>query len=331
MSETPETVEYVPDPEIPIFDPQVEYLLQEIAASGAAPVETLTPEAAREAYAKTCKEQFGPVDEVHSVEDRVIEDVPVRIYRPVETSEPSRALVYVHGGGWVVGSIETHDGITRALAKRAGVVVISIDYRLAPEHPFPTALVDCWTVARWVWEHAEELGLDQERIGIAGDSAGAAIASAIVRKGREAATPFAMQVLLYPVLNHDFTTPSWKKFATGCGLTADAMKWYWEQYAGTAENLTDIDLAPGQLRDMRRLPPTLVVTAEYDILRDEAETFAQRLDLAGVPTEGFRYDGMIHGFLRMAGRVDRSQQALTEIAETIKVGLEPGWRVSFGG
>ena len=247
-----------------------------------------------------CKEQWGELDEMHAVEDLDAEGVPLRVYRPVETDEPSMALVYFHGGGWVVGSIETHDGPARAIAKRAGIVVVSVDYRLAPEHPFPAALDDAWTATQWVSNHADELGLDADRIGVGGDSAGGNLAAVVARRGRDHAVPIALQLLLYPVINHAFDTPSYSFFSQGYGLTRDGMQWYWDQYLGGADGEHQ-DASPSQAPDLRRLPRAIVVTAEADVLRDEAEAYAQRLFLSTVETEGYRYDGMIHGFLRMAG------------------------------
>jgi acetyl esterase len=306
------------------LDPQVANVLED--AAGGVPVEELTPEEARAVAARLYAEQFGEVDEVHSAEDADADGVRVRIYRPVETAEPGPALVYFHGGGWVTGSIETHDGICRALAKRTPCVVVSVDYRLAPEHPFPAALDDAWTATRWVTEHAEELALDPLKIGVGGDSAGGTLATVVARKGRDAGIPLAAQLLVYPVTNHAFNTASYSLFQAGYGLTRDGMHWYWRQYLGDdVDGRENDDISPGHLQDLRRLPRAIVITSEADVLRDEAEAYAQRMFLAGVETEGYRYDGMIHGFLRMAGIVDRSQKALTEIAESLREALAKGY------
>ncbi len=315
---------------VPELDPQIVEVLRQQAESGAPPVEELTPEEARANYVKIAKEQFGEVDEVHAVEDRDADGVPVRIYRPVESAEPSTGLIYFHGGGWVVGSVDTHDGITRAIAGRAGCVVISVDYRLAPEHPYPAALEDAWQAARWVMANAEELGLDVDRIGIGGDSVGGTLAAIVARKGRDVGTPFATQLLLYPATSSRGDTPSYSLFSMGYGLSRDAMGWYWKQYLGELDGSEEQDVSPAALMDLRRLPRGIVVTAEVDVLRDEAEAYAQRLFLAGVETEGYRYDGMIHGFLRMAGLVDRSKRAFDEIAESLSAFLAKGWREDFG-
>jgi acetyl esterase/lipase len=309
---------------VPRLDPQVEVLLQ--ADEGGVPVEELTAEEARASAARLYAEQFGEVDDVHSVEDLDANGVPVRVYRPVETDEPSPALVYFHGGGWVTGNLDTHAGIARAFAARTPCVVVAVDYRCAPEHRYPAALEDAWTATKWVAENAEELRLDPLRIGVGGDSAGGTLATVVGRMGRDHAVPLAAQLLVYPVTSHSFETPSYSLFQLGYGLTREGMRWYWTQYLGEGrDGRSDRDISPASLDDLRRLPRAIVITAEADVLRDEAEAYAQRLFLAGVETEGYRYDGMIHGFLRMAGVVDRSQQALTEIADSLREALAKGY------
>jgi acetyl esterase len=310
----------------PVLDPQIQAVLDEQAAAGTKPPGTVTPDELRAQFERLSKEQWGDVsDEMHSVEDADADGVPIRIYRPVESDEPSMALVYFHGGGWVVGSIDTHDGITRAIARRAGIVVVSVDYRLAPEHPFPAALEDAWTATQWVSNHADELKLDVDRIGVGGDSSGGNLAAVVARRGRDHAVPVALQLLLYPVINHAFDTPSYSYFSEGYGLTRDGMRWYWEQYLGGSDG-TNPDVSPSEIPDLRRLPRAIVVTAEADVLRDEAESYAQRMFLSTVETEGYRYDGMVHGFLRMAGKVERSNAAFDELAESIKTMLAKTWR-----
>ncbi len=314
---------------VPDLDPQIIKAMQAAEKAGYPSPETITPEEARANYEKIAKEQFGPVDEVHKVEDLDAEGVPVRVYRPVKTKEPGRALIYFHGGGYVVGSIDTHDGIARALAKRAETIVVSAEYRLAPEHKYPAALDDCWQAARWVFANAKDLGIDETRVGVGGDSVGGALAAIVARKARDAGTPFAVQLLIYPTTSSRQDTPGYSLFQSGYGLTRDTMAWYWEQYIGDYDGSQDVNVSPAALQDLRRLPRTIMVTAEADILRDEAEVYAQRIFFAGVETEGYRYDGMIHGFLRMAGIVDRSNKALDEIAETLGPWLDKTWRSDY--
>jgi acetyl esterase/lipase len=226
----------------------------------------------------------------------------------------------------VTGSIDTHEGPARAIAKRAGIVVVSVGYRLAPEHRFPAAIDDAWAATQWVSNHADELKLDVDRIGVGGDSVGGNLATVCARRGRDHAVPIAMQLLLYPVVNHAFDTASYSFFSQGYGLTRDGMQWFWDQYLGEGGDGTNPDASPSQVVDLRRLPRAIVVTAEADVLRDEAEAYAQRLFLSTVETEGYRYDGMIHGFLRMAGKVERSNAAFDELAPSITAMLEKTWR-----
>jgi acetyl esterase len=309
----------------PVLDPEIQAVLEAVARESRPPVETLTPNEVRANLAKDHREQWGDLEEMHAIESADADGVPVRIYRPVETDQPSMALVYFHGGGWVAGSIDTHDGPCRALARRAGIVVVSVDYRLAPEHPFPAALNDAWAATQWVSKQAGLLRLDGDRIGVGGDSAGGTLAAVVARRARDHAVPVAMQLLIYPVTNHAFDTPSYSFFSEGYGLTRNAMQWYWQQYLGDA-NGTNPDASPAQEQDLRRLPRALVVTAEADILRDEAESYAQRLFLSTVETEGYRYDGMTHGFMRMAGCVQRSNKAYDELADSVRTMLEKSSR-----
>jgi len=309
---------------LPTLDPQIQELLEEQAAAGVPPVNELPLEEARANYEQVCKEQWGELEELHEIEDTDADGVPVRIYRPTE-ADRSMALVYFHGGGWVVGSIDSHDGPCRALAKRAGIVVVSVGYRLAPEHRFPAALEDAWTATQWVYNHAADLKLDSQRIGVGGDSAGGTLAAVVARRGRDYNARLALQLLLYPVTDHMCNTESYSMFSEGYGLTRDAMRWYWQQYLGDADGANP-DASPLELKELNGLPRAIVVTAEVDVLRDEAEAYAQRLFLSAVETEGYRYDGMIHGFLRMAGKVERSNKAYDELAESITAILAKGAR-----
>jgi acetyl esterase/lipase len=255
-------------------------------------------------------------------------DIPVRIYWPTDDFEadgPPPVVVFYHGGGFCLGDLETHDPVARSHALGAEAIVVSVDYRLAPEHPFPAALEDAWTATQWVSSHAEELKLDVDRIGVGGDSSGGNLAAVVARRGRDHAVPVALQLLLYPVISHAFDTPSYSYFSEGYGLTRDGMRWYWDQYLGGSDGKNP-DVSPSEIPDLRRLPRAIVVTAEADVLRDEAESYAQRMFLSTVETEGYRYDGMVHGFLRMAGKVERSNAAFDELAESIKTMLAKTWR-----
>ena len=198
------------------IDPQVEQYLERLKALGVPPIQELTPAQARANFANSIEPLFGPVDAVDSVEDRETDDgVAVRIYRPEDSGSSSPALVFFHGGGWVVGSVETHDGIARALANRSGCVVVSVDYRVAPEHRFPVAIDDAWSATRWVLANAGELGIDPGRVAVGGDSSGGNLAAVVARRARDAGAPLAFQLLVYPVTNHDFDTGSYTRVRRG--------------------------------------------------------------------------------------------------------------------
>jgi acetyl esterase len=296
------------------IDPQVAAYLATLAASGAPPLTELSPQRVRENFAASIDPLFGPLDPVASIEDvQTGRGLKLRLYRPRHTPDPSPAFVYLHGGGWVVGSIETHDGITRALAARSGCVVVAVEYSLAPEHPFPRGLEDALEATRWVADNAESLALDPARLAVGGDSSGANLAAVVTQQARGSGLELAAQVLIYPVTDHNFETGSYTELATGLGLTRDAMRWYWDHYLGEVDGAIP-EASPLRAADLGDLPAALVVTAGYDPLRDEGRAYARRLAEAGVPVEAIEYEGMIHGFLRMPAIIDRADEALTQIA-----------------
>ncbi|HWB22798.1 MAG TPA: alpha/beta hydrolase [Gaiellaceae bacterium] len=299
------------------IDPQVEQYLERLNGLGLTPIHELTPAEVRANFAASIDALFGPVDPVFAVEDRETDTgVPVRIYRPGDDPEPGPVLIFFHGGGWVVGSIETHDGIARALANRSGCAVVSVDYRLAPEHRFPAAIDDAWSATRWVLANAAELGLDPGRVAVGGDSAGGTLAAVVARRARDAGIPLALQLLVYPVADHSFETGSYSEFAEGHSLTREGMRWYWSHYLGDADGL-DPDASPARESDLTGLAPAFIATAGLDPLRDEGEAYARRLEDAGVSTVLVRYDGMIHGFLRMPAVIDRAGDALDDLAAVL--------------
>jgi acetyl esterase len=263
---------------------------------------------------------FGPAEEVASTADLDAGGVPARVYRP-RGAAPSGALVYFHGGGWVVGDLETHDPLCRTLAARSGCVVVAVDYRRAPEHRFPAALDDAWAATQWVSAHARELGIDGARIGVGGDSAGANLAAVVARRARDTGLGLAFQLLAYPVVDHRFDTASYEELAEGHGLTRESMRWYWEQYLARPEDGASPDASPLRADDLGGVAPALVLVAGFDPLRDEGEAYAARLAAAGVPTRLVRYDGLIHGFLRMPAVIDAAAAALDETAAAVREAL----------
>jgi len=287
------------------LDPQVVALLEHLRLAGAPPVWEQTPAELRQRMAAGAAAFFGPVDEVDSVEDRLAGSVRVRVYEP---SPGDAALVYFHGGGWVTGSVDTHDGITRALAARSGRTVVSVDYRLSPEHPFPDGLDDARTAARWALDRFDV-------VAVGGDSSGATLAAVVARE-----LPVALQVLICPVLDARFDTASYEEHAEGTNLTREAMRWYWAQYLGGADG-ADPDASPLRARDLSRAAPAVIAVAEFDPLRDEGLAYAERLQAAGVPVSLHRYEGMIHNFVRFAATIGRASTALDELAAEVAARL----------
>jgi acetyl esterase len=239
---------------------------------------------------------------VARVEDRVIAgEVPVRVYWPdASRGTPAPAVVYCHGGGWVLCDLETHDIPCRNLANATGAVVVSVDYRLAPEHRFPAAVDDAYAALQWVHDHAGDLGVNPDRLAIAGDSAGGNLTAALALAARDqGGPPLRFQLLIYPVLDHDFGRPSMIENADGYFLTATHMRWYWDQYVPDVAVRDDPLASPLRATDVRGLPPAYVVTAECDPLRDEGHAYADRLRAAGVPVTYRCAPGMFHGFFGM--------------------------------
>ena len=301
------------------LDPGVEAILKEMAASGAPPLHELDVEAARAFYLATVPP--APDVELTEVVDMDCPgpagNIPLRCYRPSEARDLA-AVMFFHGGGWVIGDLETHDALCRQLAARAGAVVIAVDYRLAPEHPYPAAPMDCYEASCWVYRNAETLGIDTGKIFLAGDSAGGNLAAVLAQMIRKEG-PFIVrsQVLIYPVLDCDFETDSYNENAEGYLLSRDSMRWFWDHYAGEVSR-TEPYASPLREPTLGLLPPTLIMTAEYDPLRDEGEAYAKRLEEASVTTELVRYDGMIHGFLHMNALIPKGDEALHHCAEWIR-------------
>ncbi|TWT94590.1 alpha/beta hydrolase [Stieleria varia] len=261
----------------------------------------------------------GRVESLNRVEDRMIEDVPVRIYSDCSNcNELKPVVVYFHGGGWVLGSIDSHDALCRRIAKHSGCIVVSVDYVLAPERPYPGPLGDCADVTRWIATHGAEIGADQNRVAVAGDSAGGNLATAVTMALADEPFSIRLQVLIYPVTAADFSTESYRQFSEGFGLTRANMQWFWQQHVGNPSGKLSPLAAPLHSRSLSGLPAAYVITAEYDVLRDEGEAYASRLAADGVRTTWRRVDGVLHGFMHFAGVFDLGEQAALEIAEFLK-------------
>jgi acetyl esterase len=303
------------------LDPQMKVILDQMAAAGVPPLHKMSPLEARQAVLAMRATQGEP-ERVGKVEDRSIPGpggpIALRIYTP-EGSGPFPVLVYFHGGGWVVGSIETVDASCRSLTNGANCMVVSSDYRLAPEHKFPAAADDCYAATRWVAENAVAIGGDPTRIAVGGESAGSNLAAVVALMARDRGTPpLAYQLLIYPVTDYAFDTVSYRENAEDYFLTKDMMAWFWNLYLHSQADGHNPYASPLQAQDLRGLAPALVITAEFDPLRDEGEAYAARLREAGVPAISSRYSGVIHGFFGMAAALDQAKRAIEEAAAGLR-------------
>jgi acetyl esterase len=252
-----------------------------------------------------------PIAETREIVADTVPQIPVRLYRPREGRLP--LLVYFHGGGWVVGSVAGSDGFCRALANASGSAIASVEYRLAPEHRYPAAADDAYAVTRWSAANAEALGVDAARLAIGGSSAGGNLAAVTSLMARDRGGPaIALQWLHVPVLDHDFDRPSYLSNAEGYGLTRDGMRWFWDHYLPEVRRRDEPYASPLRARDLARLPPAQIVSAECDPLRDEGQAYAQRLREAGVAVSYTEYPGMVHGFMSMAGVIPAARRAIDE-------------------
>jgi acetyl esterase len=307
------------------LDPQAKTLLDQMASLGEPPIQELGV-----AQARALLEGFaaigGPPAEMARVEDRTFAgpagDVPVRIYRPTDDAGPQPVLVWFHGGGWVLGSIDGSDLTCRDLAAQAGVVVVSVGYRLAPEHPYPAGVDDCYAALVWVTADAGDLGVDPTRVAVGGESAGGNLAAVVALAARDRGGPAVrFQLLVYPVTDALMSYPSIRANGQGYLLTDDAMKWFVELYLGERGDPKDPLVSPLYADDLSGLPPALVITAEFDPLRDEGEAYGTRLQQGRVAAKVSRYDGMIHGFFGLGAIVEAARPATAEAADALRRAL----------
>ncbi|MBL6749876.1 MAG: alpha/beta hydrolase [Nevskia sp.] len=303
--------------------PQVKGLLDNVAASGIPPFHQMTPESCR----ATFKQLFGALPpstaKIAGTKDIKIPGpagaIPARVYTP-EGKGPFPVLVYMHGGGWVIGDIEGYENVCRELCGGSQAVVVSLDYRLGPEHKFPAATDDCLAAVRWVGEHAAEIGADAKRIAVGGDSAGGNLAAVTALRLRDEGGPrLAAQLLIYPVTDHyTKNTVSMVKNAEGFLLTRQDMVWFSDYYLRTEADVKNPHFAPLRAKSLAGLAPALVLTAEFDPLCDEGEEYAARLKDAGVPTKLSRYDGAIHGFFGFFSVLDLGRAGMDESCRWLK-------------
>lgn len=309
------------------LDPQAQSIIEaaeKAEAEGCLPAHKLSPEDARRAYLETRAAVTPEPPEVAFVADIYIdgagEPIPVRYYRPLGSTESDLlpVVVYFHGGGWVVGNRDSHDVVCRQLANDGGFAVLNVEYRLAPEAKFPAALEDGFAVVRWALKGAGGLKINPERVAVAGDSAGGALATVCAKLALDQGTPIVFQALIYPATDLHAASPSHKELGEGYLLTTEAMDWYYEQYLVDASDKDDWRASPILIEDLSGLPPAYIITCGYDPLRDEAKAYADRLTEAGVPVIYKCHDGMIHAFITMGKVIDETNIAIAEIAAHIK-------------
>jgi acetyl esterase len=302
------------------LDPQARALLDMLAALGAPPMSQQTPEAAR-AQMAAAGDARPPGEDVASVDDRQVPgphgDITVRVYNP--GSGPLPVVVYYHGGGWVIGDLDYQDVACRYIANHTPAVVVSVDYRLAPEHKFPVPFDDSYAALQWVAANAAAIGGDASRLAVAGDSAGGNLAAAVSMKARDSGGPaISHQLLVYPVTNLDYGTPSYSENADGYLLTKDSMVWFWDHYLNTPAEAENPLVSPLRVANASNLPPATIITAGFDPLRDEGEAYGAKLKAAGVPVVVERYEGMIHGFYGLAHALDEGKRAHQQSVEALK-------------
>lgn len=302
--------------------PQSRRFLDEFAAAGIPmPWEVGTAAEAREVLRELQVAPENPIQVAH-VEDRVADtetgSIPFRIYTP-EGTGPFPVLLWFHGGGWTIGSIEESDTTCRSLCSRAGVVVVCPDYRLAPEHPFPAAAEDCHAITEWVVREADALGIDGTRVAVGGDSSGGNLAAVVALMARESGPELRFQLLAYPVVGHPADgRGSYEAYGEGHFLSRVGMDWFIEQYVASPDDESDPLLLPLRAEDLSGLPPALVIAAECDPLYDEGLEFAQRLEAAGSECVHTRYDGLIHAFFVLTDQFDAAFAAHDEAAAALK-------------
>jgi acetyl esterase len=303
--------------------PDVQGLLEQFEAQGVPPFDQMSVSQARD-VAMAFRDLQGEPEEIGEVRDMVVPgpdgNLPVRIYHP-SPGTPLPLLVYYHGGGWVIGNIEVVDKPARALANASQCVVAAMQYRMAPETKFPGQAEDCYAATKWLSEHAAEIGGDAGRLTVAGDSAGGNLAAVVALMARDRGGPqIAYQLLIYPVTaparGSEFA--SYRDNADGYLLTRGGMEWFWDHYLRSPDDANNPYASPLKASDLSGLPPALVITAEFDPLRDEGAAYADRLREAGVPVKASRYDGVIHGFFWMGGVVADGRAVLAEMSEELR-------------
>jgi acetyl esterase len=310
-------------PPMPL-DPQVQAMRDAKERDDTAPLYSMSLEEARAADLASIRAAGGNPEKVHEVTEHWLEDprIPIRVYRP-NAAPGLPVLMYFFGGGWVLGTIDTADAIARSLANAAGCIVVVPGYRLAPEHPFPAAVEDCWRATEWVIANAAALGADPARIAVGGDSAGGNLAAGITLMAQEAGGPALVgQLLVYPNTDQTADDESMRANDDPYLFNHHSVAWYRKHYLLDGDDVYNPLASPLQAESLAGLPPALVITAEYDPLRDQGERYAARLAHDGVPVAVTRYEGMIHGFFAMAGTLEAGKVAQAQAAKQLRVWFE---------
>ncbi len=296
------------------LNPQIREVLRAMAEAKLRPVEEMTPAEAREQVEATARARQAEPLPVARVEEQMIPgpagEIRLRVYWP-QAAAPVPAIVYYHGGGHVIGSLDTHDFVARNLCSGVGALVASVDYRMGPEHKFPAAVEDSWAALQWVGTNAESLGADRSRVGVHGDSAGANLAAVVALLARDAGGPnLRLQSLVYPIADYGLVGDSYEKYANGYGiLTRGAMVWFREHYLRSPEDTEDWRASPIKASSLAGVAPAIVITAECDVLHDDGQRYAEALGRAGVTVEYREFPGMIHAFFGMVPAVDDAMNA----------------------
>jgi acetyl esterase len=310
------------------LDPQAANVIDLVIKSGRPPYHQLTPKDARQMFRETRPASTPPAPQIGAVRELMAEGsagpIPLRLYRPAGVGDSRRlpVLIYFHGGGWVIGDLETHDVLCRQVTAEAGVCVVAVDYRLAPEHKYPAAVDDAWAATRWIVAHAAEFGIDTERVAVGGDSAGGNLAAVVALLARDARAPrIGLQLLIYPVTDLASESQSYTDLAEGYMLTRESMRWFRAQYLAKEEDAADWRVSPLRAPSLTGVAPALVITAGYDPLRDEGEAYARRLREAGVSVDAVCFGGMIHGFVPMGRLIDTAFRGVSLIAGALRQAL----------
>ncbi len=303
------------------LDPQIQAMRDQRERDSVPPLYTMSLTEARAADLASIRAGGGEPEPVHEVTDLTIAGpggaLPLRLYRPAG-ERPLPALLYFFGGGWVLGTVDTADGVSRSLANSSGALVAVAGYRLAPEHRFPAAADDCYAAVRWVAEHAEEIGADPARLAVGGDSAGGNLAAGVALRARAGGPALAGQLLVYPNTDQLADDPSMRAANDPFLFNRHSVDWYRQHYLANPGDAASPLASPLRAQSLAGLPPALVITAEFDPLRDQGEAYARRLAGEGVQVELSRYPGMAHGFFTMIGTVDASRAAIEQAASRLR-------------